>query len=95
MPPSVWVIMRLSEARELRDEIRADGLHCVVPLGYGPDNYYPEIQTASGSKTFVDRQAWLEYKEAPKRKGLSRPKNALDAMIDKACGISETDYDPA
>lgn len=89
--------MKLADARELRDEIRVAHIHCVVPLGHGPDGYFARIWTDKGVRDFCSPAEWEAYceereKEEQKRRRLSRPKSAIERMIDKACGITEDRY---
>lgn len=92
--------MTLAEARALRDEIREHGLHCVVPLGYGPVGYSARIYSGRGGGPampvdFSSRSAWRAWKDERERREqlrLSRPRSPIEAMIDQACGINPGDY---
>jgi hypothetical protein len=42
--------MTLVNAKKLRDEIRAKGYHCVVPLGFTPRRYFCVIFHAKAGK---------------------------------------------
>ena len=89
--------MTLQEARTLRDEIRDAGLHCVVPLGFGPNGYFARIFGGFpvAPKDFHDRQTWVEYKEASDKRRArdmarwngGRPRSPIEIMIDRACGL--------
>lgn len=91
--------MVLAEARKLRDEIRAAGLHSIVPLGHGPDSYFARIFTDSGSVDFSGRAPWRLWKaerakrlrdseRAAAKLDLRRPRSPIEMMIDRACGLA-------
>lgn len=59
--------MKLADAKKLRDEIRAYGIHCIVPLGFKPDQYFARIfvwnGTATVPKDFATRRQWRVYRK--------------------------------
>ena len=91
--------MTLTDARKLRDEIRAAGLHCIVPLGHGPDGYFARIFTDTGPVDFPGLAPWRLWKSErakrvreserrPARLEHGRPRSPLELMIDRACGLA-------
>jgi hypothetical protein len=85
--------MNLQSARQLRDEIKLTGICCVVPLGRGPASYFARIWSVVYSEScqpvdFYSREDWLKYVSS--KPAISKPRSPLEAMIDRACGI--TDY---
>lgn len=90
--------MTKQQAIKLRDEIKADGVHCTIPRG----GTLPRIFTTAGEVSFASRKEWLAYKrkrdkqvaesirigESLDRRGfLPPPRSPIELMIDKACGI--------
>ena len=61
--------MTLSEARALRDEIRAAGLRSTVPLGHGPDGCFVLVITRDGPCRILSHRQWheMENKLCPQR----------------------------
>ena len=53
--------MTLKEAHALQAEIKGHGLHCVVPLGYGPNAYFARIYTSEGELNLQSVAEWSEY----------------------------------
>lgn len=94
--------MTRTEASALRDEIRATGTHCVIQKGTGPRDYFARIYSRRGRDVvvpvdFYGPDWWAAWQEAAavedaQRARIARPRSPLDAMIDKACGITERDY---
>lgn len=87
--------MNLDEARKLRDTIREAGLHCTVPLGPPRSCYYAKIFTNAGELRLYGPADWDRYvreRDAKRIQNMPRPKSPIDAMIDAACGITETNY---
>ena len=88
--------MTHQKAKALRNRILATGLHCTVPLGYGPKGYFARIFTNKGGELvpldFKTYTAWEKYKKARDAKGMPRPRSPMEAMIDRACGITEAQY---
>ncbi len=87
--------MTLQQARALRDTIRAEGIHCTVPGGWRPDNYFAQIwpgRTALRLHSVAEWEAYKQQRDAQRQK-LNRPRSPLDAMIDRACGVTEADYE--
>lgn len=91
--------MTLKEARELRDMIRKADVHCVVPLGHGPDGYFARIIRDGKPLDFHSFEQADEYmtaraeriresNRAAMRLTMPRPRSPLEAMIDKACGLA-------
>lgn len=90
--------MTLKDAKTLRDEIKATGLHCIVPLGYKPRNYFARIfLTAGGTVDFYDREQWTAYRDWQERqrnkRQMPRPRSVIDALVDEACGVRDGDYE--
>ena len=92
--------MKLADAKALRDEIRAAGLHCIVPLGHGPDRYFARIFGPRAKPTdFHTREAWHAFEEERGRQRRElvdqfnrfevprRPRSPIEIMIDRACGL--------
>ena len=80
--------MTPKEARALRDEIKAEGLHCVIPRG----GQLPRIFAAKPID-FATRKEWIEYRDARRKREMIRERllsrrSPLDKMIDEACGIT-------
>ncbi len=97
--------MTLTKARRLRDFIRGQDVHAVVPLGHGPDGYFVRITTSQGPLRLDSPSEWNAYCQRERDKitkfcedhgvgqrRLERPRSPLDAMIDAACGVKEGDY---
>jgi hypothetical protein len=83
--------MTLQAARALRDEILADGTHCVVPLGHGPDGYWAQIVTTVGDGIFHSDEQWQEYRkerEARRFRIMHPARSPIEMLIDKACGLA-------
>lgn len=86
--------MKLKNARELRDVIRADGTYCTVPNGHGPDRYFVSITTSiygnpAREIRLVTIKEYERYKmDRFKLKLKSRPRSPIEYMVDKACGLS-------
>lgn len=59
--------MNLADARRLRDEIREAGLHCTVPLGYGPDSYFARIFGTDGPLGLCHPSDWKRYQRNSRR----------------------------
>ncbi len=91
--------MTYQEARRLRDLIRADGAHAVIPRGYRPHNYVIrtfvrgqpfDLETADEVTAYLEESA--KHRKASEKAALQltlpKPRTALDAMIDRACGLS-------
>ena len=88
--------MRLLEARALRDLIRDEGIHCVTPLGHGPDGYFAEIITDRGKLSFRSEAEYRKYRRVRTAElakvGLhpdGRRLSPIEMRIDKACRLSE------
>lgn len=82
--------MNLKDARALRDRIRETGIHCVVPLGFGPDGYWVEINTTDrGQVTFWSESDWEHYESYRATVAMMkhRRRSPLDILIDQACGV--------
>ena len=86
--------MNLKDARELRDKIKESGVHCVVPLGFGPDGYWTEIMTTDrGQVIFWSEADWKNYERyrdavaAIAWKRMHGRRSPLEMMIDQACGV--------
>lgn len=81
--------MRLADARKLRDRIRARGIDCTVPLGYGPDGYWCQIHTTDhGTVTFFEERdfdSYMEHRQTMRSRS-TRHLSPIDRMIDAACG---------
>ena len=83
--------MTKPEAIKLRDEIKASGVHCVIPRG----GLLPVIFTTWGQIHFERREQWLEYLKEKERRDeerakqevarLNPPRSPIEAMIDAAC----------
>lgn len=67
--------MTLTEARELRDEIRAKGQRAAVPIGYAPQAYFVRVpfkpgqnplQSEGGPVDFVSREDFDGWRHAAK-----------------------------
>ena len=97
--------MTLAEAKKLRDEIRVY-CFCTVPLGYGPSDYFARIFSSRGVQSgaravdFHSREAWLAWKKQAdaqdklkRRCRCPRPRSPIEAMIDRACGLSPVPSD--
>ena len=85
--------MTKKEACELRDEIKAAGIHCTIPRG----RTLPRIFTDKGELEFSTRQEWLDYKEKSRKRRLmldmlTRRRNPMQKAIDDACGITWEAY---
>ena len=89
--------MSLNEARELREIIKAKGLHCTVPRCVD-GRYFARIWSARGCVgaakpvDFYSLGDWQAWKIEADRQDLvaklkSRPRSPIEMMIDKACGI--------
>lgn len=86
--------MNLKDARTLRDEIRAYGYHCTVPLGYGPDGYSAFIFGA-GPIEFKTRAAFRKHHAIRLRHRRQTDREiekagGLDAIIRRAQGRRDT-----
>lgn len=89
--------MTMTEARELRDEIRDLGLWSTVPTGYGPNRYFAQLGNSTGIVRLENRDQWEEYRRGMEEREKERqkilhsllnpPRSLIDAMIDKACGL--------
>lgn len=93
--------MILASARVLQAKIKEAGLHCIVPLGHGPDGYFCRIFTDKGTKDLASVRDWVKYRRASmKRRAkaladyellmtqMRRPRSPIELMIDRACGLS-------
>ncbi len=95
--------MTLKDAKALRDKIRGDGHHSIVPLGYGPGMYFATIYTmltpmgrAANELRFYSEAAHRSYTEMAvrvreRRLRMIEPprrRSPIEMMIDKACGLS-------
>jgi len=95
--------MKLKEAREFRDYIIAKvGVNCTVPLGFGPDGYFPRSILSTGPHDWKSRaefRKWAadhlrkrrrimhDYNEMMARKN-RRARSPIELMIDRACGLA-------
>lgn len=93
--------MTLRQARSLRDEIRAEGIHCTVPLGMGPGRYCAVIWVNGTPLSDAEVRALkkptpahvlafaspLEWCEY--KLARRRPRSPIEMLIDQACGIGE------
>lgn len=89
--------MILQEAQKLCKEIRATGLICRVPKQFAvKDEFCALIHTIYGDLLFYRRDQWESWLEERVRRReslqMSRPKSPIDAMIDAACGVKQSDY---
>lgn len=84
--------MNKAEAIKLRDEIKAAGVYCVISRETG----LPRIGADIGDVHFTIRAQWENYRKMREEqkawresqyRGIRPPKNAIEAMIDKACGL--------
>lgn len=86
--------MTYKEAKLLRDRIRMEGPHCVVPTGHGPCGYFARIFPCEGPPR--DFRAWTEYMQykaiRDAKRQIRRPRSPIEAMIDAACGVDITQY---
>lgn len=95
--------MTLKEAKELRDYIIAtNGVNCTVPLGHGPDGYFPRSILRAGPHDWTSRQEFRNWHakhlrerrrihrdyDAMMQRSVRRARSPLDLMIDRACGIA-------
>jgi hypothetical protein len=91
--------MELPQAKKLQRRIQADGIHCIVPLSKknrtpGVAGYYCRIFPMDGELNLMSEADYDDYverrrKERLRMELLSRPRSALDILIDRACGIQD------
>lgn len=95
--------MTLKEARELRDYIHTkNSINCTVPLGFGPDGYFPMSCMGTGQrfwKSKAEFRKWAAddlrkrrkimkaYDEMMLRRAVRPARNPIELMIDRACGL--------
>jgi len=89
--------MTLKHAKFLRNLIIRDGIHCIVPLGHGPDKYFARIFTANGPRDFHGPQDYRDYeiekqeREHERRMAIkkmeAKHRSPIEIMIDRACGL--------
>ena len=95
--------MLLKDAKALRNEIRAEGPHCTVPLGQGPSGYFARIFHGFSDGVwkhtdFRSRGEWLNYRRGMRLRHAeslrlaearaARTRTPIEVMIDRACGLS-------
>lgn len=94
--------MTLKEARTFRDYIHSKcSVNCTVPLGLGPDGYFPRSVLSTGRHDWTSRaefRHWLaghlrdqrriqrEYERS--LRPIRRARSPIELMIDRACGLA-------
>jgi hypothetical protein len=92
--------MTLKEAREFRDYIHSkDSINCMVPLGFGPNGYFPRSMLSTGPhfwKTRAEFRKWLADRIRQRRRQLReykrltirRARSPIELMVDRTCGLA-------
>lgn len=92
--------MTLKDARAFRAYIHSKcSVNCTVPLGLGPDGYFPRSVLSTGRHDWTSRaefRTWLarnirerrritrDYERMTRRRDIRSP---IERMIDTACGL--------
>jgi hypothetical protein len=92
----------LKDAKALRDYIHSkNSINCTVPLGHGPDNYFPRSIMRDGPRDWKSRaqfRLWhalhirerrrieRDYKRVMNGQS-QRRRSPIELMIDRACGL--------
>ena len=96
--------MTLKDAKAFRDEIIAKtGVNCTVPLGFGPDGYFPRSILSAGPHDWTSRaefrkwaadhfrarrRAIRAYNQMMLRGRLRKARSPIEMMVDRACGLA-------
>lgn len=96
--------MTLKDARAFRDYIHSKcSVNCTVPLGFGPDGYFPMSILRTGPhywKSHSEFRQWLAkdirerrrhvraYEQMEARRRIRTARNPIELMIDRACGLA-------
>lgn len=93
--------MTYKQAKKLRDLIRADGIHCIIPVGQVGKGHVARIFTKGGPRDFRSVRGYRTYctirdgeralveQWIQQQEGfLRQPRSPIEAMIDKACGLT-------
>lgn len=95
--------MTLKDARAFRDYIHSKySINCTVPLGFGPDGYFPMSVLSNGPHRWESRaefRNWLAVRLRENRRNLRaylamearrlRPaRSPIELMVDRACGLT-------
>lgn len=95
--------MTLTDARQFRDYIHSkNSINCTVPLGFGPDGYFPCSIMKTGQRFWKSRAEFRKWaaddlrnsrrimrddNDMMWRRNKPKARSPIEIMVDRACGL--------